>query len=61
MQNLFYLFSILIMITACKKRDTGFDNNLLAAKKLLNEPYGGDSAQKMDIYLPTERTSDKHL
>jgi acetyl esterase/lipase len=58
MKILFYLISVLTMITACKKSDVGSDDDYMVEKKFLNEPYGGDTAQKMDIYLPAGRTPE---
>jgi acetyl esterase/lipase len=56
MKILFYSLSFIIMIISCKKTDTGSGDGFMFEKKVLNEPYGGDTAQKMDIYLPAGRS-----
>lgn len=57
------LFFTMSTFTFCNKNSGG---SLSAApvydpaqsKTLLNEPYGGDTAQRMDVYLPAGRSSD---
>lgn len=46
------------MITSCKRNDTvslQYDNS---AHTLMNIPYGSDTSQRMDIYLPAGRSKD---
>jgi acetyl esterase/lipase len=58
MKTFSFLLFLLIMITSCKKEDAGSDDDYMVKKAFLNESYGGDTAQKMDIYLPAGRTSE---
>lgn len=46
-------------LLSCEKKDSTPVVNFAAAKTELNVPYGGDSAQKMDIYLPAGRSEQK--
>jgi acetyl esterase/lipase len=51
--------SFLILTVSCKKDDTGTGgggSTSIAAKTMLNEPYGTDPLQKMDIHLPADRS-----
>jgi acetyl esterase/lipase len=48
------LFAISLTILSCSKSTS---NNTVAAKVILNVPYGNDTAQTMDIYLPANRDS----
>jgi acetyl esterase/lipase len=50
-------FIFLLSFTACQ-RQVEDDGSIAAAEKtMLNESYGNDPLQKMDIYLPAGRTS----
>jgi len=56
------LLSILLsmsIITACQRSEGAPQQTDLPAKKMMNVAYGKDSAQRMDIYLPEGRSSDK--
>ena len=44
-------------LASCSKTDTAGNTVNIAAKTMLNEPYGTDPLQKMDIYLPANRSS----
>lgn len=57
MPKLASLLLFMTLITSCAKPGSAApDGASLPARTLMNEPYGGDSAQKMDIYLPAGRT-----
>jgi acetyl esterase/lipase len=47
------LLIILFFVSSCKKED---DTVSITASTKLNVSYGSDSAQKMDVYLPPNRT-----
>ena len=49
---------ILCTIASCKKTDSISGISTVAAKTILNVPYGVDAKQVMDIYLPEGRRSD---
>ena len=51
------LFFILLTVLSCKKQGTDDDAGL-KAETLSNVSYGQDPKQKMDVYLPEERTSN---
>lgn len=58
-KSLLVSISFLIFAVSCKKNDTdtgGGGGTSIAAKTLLNEAYGTDPLQKMDIYLPAGRS-----
>lgn len=58
MPQLASLLLFMTLITSCAKPGSAAPEGApLPARTLLNEPYGGDSAQKMDIYLPAGRTA----
>lgn len=64
--SLLVSLSFLIFAVSCTKDDSGSGGGgttTVAAKTMLNEPYGTDPLQKMDIYLPANRsvTSTKVL
>ncbi|MEP6747995.1 MAG: alpha/beta hydrolase [Bacteroidota bacterium] len=63
--RLLLLFCGLLFLTACKKTgsSTGTVGNAAVADSLINVSYGTDAHQKMDIYLPANRsvTSTKVL
>jgi acetyl esterase/lipase len=44
------------VFVACQK-DTGDDNKENAEQTILNVSYGADTAQRMDVYLPANRTT----
>lgn len=54
---LFYVAFSLLFFTACQK-ETVSENEAGQAKAVLNVSYGGDTAQKMDVYLPAKRSAD---
>lgn len=57
--SLLVSLSFLLLTVSCKKDDTGTGGGgsiSIAAKTMLNEPYGTDPLQKMDIYLPADRS-----
>jgi acetyl esterase/lipase len=58
-QSLLLITSALIFTASCKKSST--DNsttNPATAQTFLNVSYGTDAAQKMDVYLPANRTTN---
>lgn len=46
-----------ILLFSCKKTDTSTTGGTIAAKTMLNVSYGTDPLQKMDVYLPANRTT----
>lgn len=55
-----YLFiSIMFWLASCKKEDTGggTPTNPTTAQTFFNVSYGADAAQKMDVYLPANRST----
>lgn len=60
MQYFTTLLITMSFITTCNKDQPDInDTRLLAAAQYLNVPYGGDSAQKMDVHLPAGRSVEK--
>lgn len=59
LQKLILAFCIVISAISCKKEttDNGGNNSPVAASTLLNVAYGTDPLQKMDVYLPANRTT----
>jgi acetyl esterase/lipase len=55
--KLFFSFCITLTLFSCKKNDAA-DTVSVAAKTILNVPYGDSAKQKMDIYLPENRRED---
>jgi len=51
-------FLLLFLLTGCSSDDNKNVNANLAAQELYNVPYGTDGEQKIDIYLPANRTED---
>jgi acetyl esterase/lipase len=53
------IFGLLIVFSACKKKNPDADTNYDAAQayNLQNISYGTDNQQKMDIHLPANRNS----
>lgn len=49
--SIFWIFSIILLVSCQKDAEQDF----LAAKQILDEKYGNDSRQSMDIYLPAGR------
>lgn len=45
---------VFVFVTGCQKEDTRQDN---AEKTMLDVAYGSDPAQKMDVYLPANRST----
>lgn len=55
--SLLVSLSFLLFLASCTKNDTGSGGtDSIAAKTILNVSYGTDALQKMDIYLPANRT-----
>lgn len=55
--SLLVSLSFLLFIASCTKNDSGTGGtDPIAAKTILNVSYGTDPLQKMDIYLPANRT-----
>ena len=52
--SLLFIAATLLLISSCSKND---NNNTVAQKNMLNVAYGTDAQQKMDIYLPANRTA----
>jgi acetyl esterase/lipase len=58
LQQLLFIAAATVIITSCKKSST--DNNTTnpaVAQSYSNVSYGTDAAQKMDIYLPANRST----
>jgi acetyl esterase/lipase len=51
---------ITLIIISCNKAIDGITTNPISipAEELLNVPYGTDAMQKMDVYLPANRSKD---
>lgn len=56
MQKLFVAILLIFTIVSCKKNDTASPDTTVA-QNISNQSYGTDAAQKMDIYLPANRTT----
>jgi acetyl esterase/lipase len=56
--KLLFAFAITLTLFSCKKNDAATDTVSVAAKILMNVPYGDSAKQKMDIYLPENRRPD---
>jgi len=54
-KNIFFILTISSFLLACQKEDNS--PVATAAKTELNTAYGTDGAQKMDVYLPADRTA----
>ncbi len=55
--SLLVSLSFLLFLASCTKNDSGTGGtDPIAAKTILNVSYGTDPLQKMDIYLPANRT-----
>jgi acetyl esterase/lipase len=55
LQHIFLAAILVCFFTACKKANSGI-SAINDAKNILNVAYGTDAAQKMDVYLPANRT-----
>ncbi len=47
-----------VFLFSCKKDDPQSQPFVLEAKTMLNVSYGNDPLQKMDVYLPTDRSTN---
>ncbi len=56
MKNLIYSIAFCLLFASCQKDVTENPTDLVE-KTTLNEAYGADAAQKMDIYLPAGRST----
>ncbi len=56
MHKLIFVFLLAVTIASCEKSDS-IDSSNTAAQTSLNISYGTDAAQKMDIYLPANRSA----
>lgn len=56
MKKLFFLFYISVFFVACQK-ETKTGNTQTLEKTLLDVSYGSSTEQKMDVYLPANRTA----
>ncbi len=52
----FYMALMTVGNVSCKKKDST-NNNTISALELKDVSYGSDPAQKMDVYLPANRSS----
>lgn len=54
------LLSMVLLTTACTKEDkeSTENNSYASAKAMMNVSYGTDTSQRMDIYLPANRSTD---
>ncbi len=59
LQQLLLIITASVIITSCKKSssDNGGSTNPAVAQTLSNVSYGTDAAQKMDVYLPANRST----
>lgn len=57
MRSLYLLVLITLLFVSCKKDDLPGNNNTVPAKTELNVSYGSSGEQKMDIYLPANRST----
>jgi acetyl esterase/lipase len=55
LNKLFIFTSLILLLASCKKTDSG-SGITIAAKTMLDVAYGTDPLQKMDIYLPANRS-----
>ncbi len=55
MKQFFFSFLISVVFVACQKETSDTFQN--AEKTILNVSYGADTAQRMDVYLPADRTT----
>jgi len=55
LRSIFFVF-IVITFFSCKKESSNDDGNTVAASTILNAAYGSDPLQKMDVYLPADRS-----
>jgi len=56
-RNILWAFTFaVIFFSSCKKTDTG-TGDASAAQTITNVSYGTDGAQKMDVYLPANRST----
>ena len=58
MKSVFSVFCFVLVITSCQKENKITSNQSIPAETINNVSYGGDAAQKMDIYLPAGRKTD---
>lgn len=56
MKRLFFLLYISVFVVACQK-ETKTGGTQTPEKTLLDVSYGSDAEQKMDVYLPANRTA----
>ena len=61
LQKLFLFIAIISFSVSCNKSDSGTGSgggtNPLTAQTILDVSYGADPAQKMDVYLPANRST----
>ncbi len=59
LQQILFIATATVIITSCKKSstDNGGTTNPAVAQSYSNISYGTDAAQKMDIYLPANRST----
>jgi acetyl esterase/lipase len=58
LQQLLFITAAALIITSCKKSSTDTNNtNPAVAQSYSNVSYGTDVAQKMDVFLPANRTT----
>src|SRR5688500_9354343 len=59
MQIILSLLITMSLLTTChKEQNDTTAQTFLPAQTQMNVPYGGDSAQKMDLYLPGGRSAE---
>lgn len=58
MKTLFSVLIVLLLVTSCQ-RDNDSEVTYKDAKSLMDVSYGPDALQKMDIYLPPNRSSSR--
>ena len=56
-QLLFALIFLILVVSCNKPENVVTSPNKIVAKTLLNVSYGSDALQKMDMYLPAERST----
>lgn len=56
MKQLFYSVFVSVFLIACQK-DASETGSSISARTILNVSYGTDTAQRMDVYLPANRST----
>jgi acetyl esterase/lipase len=57
MKHLFSVLFVSLLFVACQKENNPIEQQPLAEQTMMGVSYGSDTAQRMDIYLPANRTT----